>query len=111
MTGGDQFENGIPAAVADSGLDGLRVQGVLGLGEDEVEPGYQPDIGGDLVCSGGDLETEVAQDALNLILLFADELPELVAELKGGPGLDEEGGAGIGHIVDDASNVLAVFHL
>ncbi len=59
---------------------------------------------------GAHLSAEQAQHFLHLAPLLDDQLPQGIAQPHGDCRLHENRGAGVGNIVDDALDIVAVFH-
>ena len=81
------------------------------MASDEVDLGEGVHGGGDLGVAFADAGGEVAQDALDLALLLELELAPAVAHLDDLQGLQEDGGAGGGDVVDDAGELGAHLRL
>ena len=101
----------VEALLRDFGRAGAHPVGQLGLGEDHVQEDEQAVVLGDVLPELGAVGGQLRQDALDLLLLPGLELLELVVGLHHPHGLDEEGGAGGGHVVDQAGHVVFVLRL
>ena len=111
---GDQRMAGAPerdAALREHRGGAVEPVGKLRLGKDEVEPDEHVKIEGDILAVRGAVGGELHEDALNLGLLLCAQLPQLIVRLDGGHRLDEERGAGAGHVVHETGDAALVFGL
>ena len=111
---GDQRMAGAPerdAALREHGGGAVEPVGQLRLGEDEVEPDEHVEIEGDVLAVRGAVGGELHEDALDLGLLLRAQFAQLVVRLDGGHRLDEERGAGAGHVVHEAGDAALVLGL
>ena len=101
----------IQAALHDSGGAGPHPVGQLGPGEDHIQKDEQIVVLSDIVLELCALGGQLRKDALNLLLLPGLELLEFVVGLHHPHGLNEEGGARGGHVVDQAGDSILMFRL
>ena len=94
-----------------AGLAGLHLQGELSPGEDGVQQDQQGIVLPDILLMGGALGGQLRQDAFNLLFLPGRQLTQLVIGLHHPHGLNEEGGAAGGHVVDQAGDGVLVLRL
>ena len=85
--------------------------GELGPGEDHVQSHQGAVILLDGLARPSAVRAQLGQDALNLLLLLALQLLELVVGVDHPHGLDEEGAARAGHVVHQAGDVVLVLAL
>ena len=105
MTGVDQVDGAVGIQLR---LDGFETLGVARLGEGGVQRGQRLD---DLIQLLGLVDHAVgqdAQDALDLLMLLELALPPIVGHVDGGERLQEQRGAALRLVVDDAADVVAV---
>ena len=114
LLGVQQRMAGLPQGDALLGQLGLGTTQLVrepGPGEDTVDKDEEVVVLGDVLLVGGALGRELPEDALDLLLLPGLELPELVVGLDHRHGLDEEGAAGAGHIVDQTWDLVLALRL
>ena len=116
--GPDRIQQGMPgppqvhaAVLPDLGPDALHPVGELGPGEDAVQQHQGVVVPADVVLVGGGVGGELGQDPLDLLLLLALQLDELVVGLDHPHGLHEDRGPGGGDVVDEAGHVRLALRL
>ena len=77
-----------------------------GFCKDHIQLREQPVIVGDVLPMSGRLGRQLCQNPLNLLLLFHGQFPQSVVGIDSGHGLNEEGGAGGGHVVNEARHLV-----
>jgi len=92
----------------DLGRGGFHFEGVLGLGEGEVELGKNLYVAADVGPFVGNQVREFGEDAPHLLLFLQFQLPHGVVLLDHGQRFDEEGGAARRLIVNDALDLPLV---
>ena len=99
------------AVLPDLRPDALHPVGELGPGEDAVQQHQSVIVPADVVLVGGGVGGELGQDPLDLLLLLALQLDELVVGLHHPHGLHEDRGPGGGDVVDEAGHVRLALRL
>ena len=99
------------AVLPNFGPNALHPVGELGPGEDAVQQHQGVVVPADVVLVGGGVGGELGQDALDLLLLLALQLDELVVGLHHPHGLHEDRGPGGGDVVDEAGHVRLALRL
>ena len=94
--------------VADRRLESLHFKGHPGLGQQDVDLQHGLVAVLELGFDGGHLAGESRQDPLDLLGLLGTVLQDAGVGLHHGLGLHKDGGAGGGHVVDDAADLAAV---
>ncbi|MPM35278.1 hypothetical protein SDC9_81868 [bioreactor metagenome] len=92
-------------------LGPVHPQGELGPRENTVQQNQQVVVEADVLLESGAVGGELGEDALDLLLLPGLELPQLVVGLHNAHGLDKEGAARPGHVVDQAGDLVLAFGL
>ena len=98
-------------AAAQHRFHGPHGGGQLGPGENAVQGHQSLVVVLNVRQMPGAVGGQLGQDPLDLLLLLGLELPQLVVGVYHPHGLDEEGAAGAGHVVNQAGYVVLVLAL
>ena len=90
-------------------LDAFHLFGKDGFGVDHVQMAQNGDQALHLVVVAADKPGQVAQNAVNFLLLFDAQLLQFVAQVYHALRLDEDGRAGLAGVMHDAAEGFGVF--
>ena len=93
------------------GLRALHLQGKLSPCKDTIQPHQQLVVLQNVLLVGRALSGQLGQNALDLLLLLGQQLPQLIVGLHHAHRLNEEGGAGGRHIVDQTGDGVLMLRL